>query len=75
MTNEAGESYPHTMESYLKEHDDDLPYRLLKIGNEDNGVDTINTEVSKEETKGVATDNSPVSETGTWEMVDHEDAK
>ncbi|KAL7793191.1 hypothetical protein V8C37DRAFT_378734 [Trichoderma ceciliae] len=75
MPNEPRESYPHMVESYLQEDDVDLSYRLTKIGNEDNNVDTINTEVVKEETTEAAADPSPISESGSWEMVGHGDAK
>lgn len=61
------------MTSYLQDKDGDLPCRLLTIGSEDNATGAINTGVANEGTT-VAADNSPVSDTGTWEEISHEDA-
>lgn len=59
----------------MGDNDGDLPYRLTVISNNDNSNngegahEGTNTGMGQQETNAVAADNSPISETGTWEIV------
>jgi hypothetical protein len=63
----------------MGDNDGDLPYRLTVISNNDSNNDSNNngegahedknTGMGQQETNAVAADNSPISETGSWEIV------
>lgn len=63
----------------MGDNDGDLPYRLTVISNNDNNDSNNNnvegtqggtsTGMGKQETNAVAADNSPISDTGTWEII------
>ncbi|GFP60064.1 hypothetical protein TASIC1_0015023300 [Trichoderma asperellum] len=82
MSDEAPK-YPHTMESYIQDDDGDLSYKLLLISNNNNDSNNNNndegvnkgtsTEAVQQQAKTVAADSSPISDTGTWEIVDRTD--
>lgn len=60
------------MKKYIQDDDGDLPYKLMVISNNDsknNNNEGTGAEVVQQETNAVAADNSPISDTGTWEIV------
>lgn len=77
------------MAAYIGDDDGDLPYRLMVISNKDNNNNNNNnnndndngegankgtsTEAVQQQAKTVAADSSPISDTGTWEIVDRTD--
>lgn len=60
------------MKKYIQDDDGDLPYKLMVISNNDsknNNNEGTSAEVVQQETNAVAADHSPISDTGTWEIV------
>ncbi|EHK39927.1 hypothetical protein TRIATDRAFT_302463 [Trichoderma atroviride IMI 206040] len=61
------------MKTYIQDDDGDLPYKLMVISNNDNNNEGANegtpTAVGQPETNAAAANNSPISDTGTWEIV------
>jgi hypothetical protein len=61
--------------SYVQDDDGDLPYKLMIISNNDNKRSNDGTAVEggQPKTNAGPADNSPISDAGTWEVVDHRD--
>lgn len=60
------------MKTYIRDDDGDIAYKLMVISNndnQDNNNESTRTGVGQQETSAVAADNSPISDTGTWEIV------
>lgn len=60
------------MKTYIGDDDGDIGYKLLVISNNDNqnnNNEDTRTGVGQQEANAVAADNSPISDTGTWEIV------
>ncbi|KAM0258461.1 hypothetical protein ACHAQJ_003800 [Trichoderma viride] len=81
MPDEPKESYSYAMKSYIKDDETDFTYQIMRISNGDDGpaedtnVGTANSKVVQNETTTAAADNSPISDTGSWEVVNRGDAK
>ncbi|KAL6891872.1 hypothetical protein GGI43DRAFT_201072 [Trichoderma evansii] len=72
------QKYPPAVTSYIQDDDGDLPYKLMVISNNKKSNEVAaegkSTEAVQQKPNTVAADSSPISDTGTWEHVDHRDA-
>ncbi|KAK4064664.1 hypothetical protein Trihar35433_8181 [Trichoderma harzianum] len=79
MADEQAGEVSYAVESYVKEEESDLSYRLVQLSQKDDGsnMEKIKTDVAKPPKTAAAADDSPVSDAGTthsWEMISHGDA-
>ncbi|KAK1254546.1 hypothetical protein MKX08_008541 [Trichoderma sp. CBMAI-0020] len=77
MSDEA-KKYSPAVKKYIQDDDGDLPYKLMVISNNGhNNNEGANegtaTAVGQQKINAVAANNSPISDTGTWEVVNPED--